>query len=382
MRGLVVPERTEDFTADPVELFFDLTFVFAFSQLVGHLIHHPTWTGGGEALLIFLVLWLPWSQFTWSANAVSGNSRTSRSVFLIATIVSVPMAASVSTAFEGGGPLVGIGAAAILLLGLALMVSGLETGSIEYRSAIEYSIPNLVFAGLMIVGGFLDGDARVVVWIIALVTVVFAAVRSGSGTWIVRSGHFAERHGLIIIIALGEVIVAIGVAVVDALEEDGALSAPTALSLVAAGVFATLLWWSYFDRPLPALEHRAEGLPASERGPFARDVYTFGHIPIVAGIILAAAALEEITLHPDEPLHGEFRLMLVAGIGGFLGGVAIAAFRAFRAIAKERIAAFVAIGAVLAFGADLDGLLLIVIIDCIIAVALLVEHRRVEGSAS
>ena len=94
MRGIELPERTEDFTADPVELFFDLAYVLAFSQLVGHLVHHPTWRGVGEAALLLWLLWLPWSQFTWSANAVSGNGRTVRVLFLVGTAISVPMAAS------------------------------------------------------------------------------------------------------------------------------------------------------------------------------------------------------------------------------------------------------------------------------------------------
>jgi low temperature requirement protein LtrA len=105
MRGLEVPDRTEDFTADPVELFFDLAFVFAFSQLVHMLIVHPDWEHVGKAAMIFLLLWLPWTQFTWSANAVPGNQRSVRLGFLVATVASVPMGAAVDTAFDGSGAL-------------------------------------------------------------------------------------------------------------------------------------------------------------------------------------------------------------------------------------------------------------------------------------
>lgn len=105
MRGLRVPDIEEDFTADPVELFFDLAFVFAFSQIVGLLLAEPTWQTIRDATLIFLLLWLPWSQFAWSANAVAGNSREVRLLFLTATAASVPMAASISTAFDQGGGL-------------------------------------------------------------------------------------------------------------------------------------------------------------------------------------------------------------------------------------------------------------------------------------
>ena len=94
MKGVEVPDREQDFTADPVELFFDLVFVFAFSRLVYHLVHHPDWTGVGEFALLFTMIWLPWTQFTWSANAVPGNQRPVRVLLLIGTVVSVPMGAS------------------------------------------------------------------------------------------------------------------------------------------------------------------------------------------------------------------------------------------------------------------------------------------------
>ena len=134
-----------------------------------------------------------------------------------------------------------------------------------------------------------------------MLVVTYGTIRAGSSEWLVRPGHFAERHGLIVIVALGEVIVALGIPVVAALEESAALPLETIAALVAAGTFAGLLWWAYFDRPLPALEHRHEATEdVIQRGRFARDVYTYAHLPIVAGIILCAAALEEITLHPRQ----------------------------------------------------------------------------------
>ena len=118
-RGLDVPELAEDFTADPVELFFDLAFVFAFSQLVAHLIHHPTWTGAAEAWLLFAMLWMAWSTFTWSANAVSGNARSVLVIFLIATAATLPAAGGVTTAYEGEGMVFAISVSIILAMALA-----------------------------------------------------------------------------------------------------------------------------------------------------------------------------------------------------------------------------------------------------------------------
>ncbi len=382
MRGLVVPDASEDFAADPVELFFDLAFVFAFSQLVGLLISTPTWNSVGQATLIFLMLWLPWTQFAWSANAVPGNSRTVRLLFLVATAASVPMAASVQTAFDQSGPLFAIPLAVIFLMGIALMVVGLPSDSQVFRSAITYGAPTLVAMAAVVIGGFLDGDARVVAWIMGVLIVIYSTIRAGSSEWIIRAGHIAERHALILIVALGEVIVAIGNSVVIPLDEDGGFPAQAVVALVAAGVFAGLLWWAYFDRVQPAFEHRMEETSPAERGKFARDVYTYAHAPIVAGVILSAVAMEEMALHPTDPLPAAFRAMGAAGILLYFGGVGIGVYRSFATIARER---FIAVGVIIVLmgvGGDINGVVLLVGIDLILLATLIFEHRRIEGRPS
>ncbi len=378
MRGLVVPEKTEDFTADPVELFFDLAFVFAFSQLVHLLIVHPDWEHIGKAAIIFLLLWLPWTQFTWSANAVPGNQRSVRLAFLIATAASVPMAAAVETAFEGSGALFAIPLAVILLMGLGILVTGIETGSAEFASAVRYSWPNVVAMIVLVVGGFLDGSLRYVAWIATILIVTWSTIRAGDGDWVVRPGHFAERHGLIIIVALGEVIVALGNAVVDPLSEGGGFGATTVVALAATGVAAGALWWSYFDRVQPALEHRAEDLDGRDRGHFARDAYTYAHMPIVAGVILIAVGLEDAALHPGEPLRLAYRMILLAGIACFVGGIGVGTWRAFRVLPLERLAGVAAIAAFLVLAGPLDAVWLIVIIDAFAIAGLVAEHFRIE----
>ena len=378
MRGLNIPERDEDFTADPVELFFDLAFVYAFSRLVAHLVHHPDWTGAWEAALLFGILWLPWSWFTWAANAVPGNQRMVRAVFLVATAVTVPMAASVETAFDSGGATFAVSGAVIMLMSIALQVLAFDSDSATYRSTIQLASPVLGAIALLVIGGFVDGDARVALWVATVAIILVATLFAGSGDWIVRSGHFAERHGLILIIALGEVIVAIGIAVSGSLDEGG-LDGSTRLGLLAAGVFAGLLWWSYFDRVLPALEHKGEQLEGQPRGPYARDVYTWAHAPIIGGVIAAAAAVEEILLHPNDPLPAEFRTMFVFGVGLMVLGIAIAVFRAWRAIARERLAALAVIVVLALISGSWDGVWLLVAVDIVIFVALVVEHLRIES---
>ena len=384
MRGLVVPESTEDFTADPVELFFDLAFVFAFSQLVWLLVHDPTWEGAAEAGLLFLVLWLVWSTFTWAANAVSGNARPVRAIFLVATAASVPMGASVTTAFSSGGGTFALGASFIVAMGIGLQLWGLSgdgLASDEFRSVIRYGIPNVAAMTLLIIGAFLDDGQRKSLWILFVVVVLMGMVVARYGDWIVRPGHFAERHGLIVIIALGEVVVAIGISVVTSLTDAGGLPNVTLVGLTAAGVLAGLLWWSYFDRVLPALEHRGESLYGRPRSHFTADVYTGLHVFIVGGIIATAAAVEEILLHPQDEVHTEFLVMFAAGLTLFFGGIAAAALRAYRAVAVERMAAAAAIIALTYLGRSWDGVTLLIAVDIIVFLSLVAEHLRVEASS-
>ncbi len=377
MRAIELPPLTEDFTADPVELFFDLAYVFAFSQLVRLLIEEHTWAGVGKAALLFALLWLPWQQLTWSANAVSGNGRPVRALFLIATVVSIPMAGSTTFALEGGGPIFAISLAVIMLIGFRMQTLATST-EINYREAIiSWIAPNLVAITVLVIGSFTDGSTRLVFWLAAAGIVLWAMIRAAEGEWLVRPGHFAERHGLIVIIALGEVIVAIGIPVVATLRKGESLAGATVLALLAAGAFAGLLWWAYFDRPSPGLEFAASKLDGRSAGQYIRDVYTWAHAPLVAGIILSAAALEEIALHPLDEVELAFRAMLAGGLFLFLIGVAIAVWRAFRAQAIERTVGAAVIAAIVFLGASLAGVVMLGLVVVVMFVVLVLEHQRI-----
>ncbi len=380
MRGVTIPDREEDFAADPSELFFDLVFVFVFSRLVDHLVHHPNWPGIGEFALLFTMIWMPWTQFTWSANTVAGNSRPVRLLFLVATVASIPMAGSVTAALDDGAPVFAISLSIILSMGLFTMAFGLHENEPEVlRSILRYSTLNWVAVVLMVTGGFVEHDVRIVLWVAAMTAVISGTVRAGRYEWLVRPGHFAERHSLILIVALGEVIVALGVPVVEQLDDGAGLPGRTVVALVAAGVFAGALWWGYFDRPSPALENRHESIEGGvARGRYARDIYTYAHFPLIAGVVLATAALEEITIHPDEPLAEPFRWMFFAGLAMYLAAVVIAVARAFRVLAVERLGAIaVMLGVVVALR-EVDGVILLAATDAVLVATLLAEHYRVE----
>lgn len=379
MKGIEVPEKTEDFTADPVELFFDLAFVFAFSQLVGRLLHDADWAGVGKTALLFWMIWLPWSQFTWAANAVSGNGRAVRVFFLVATAASVPMAASISTAFDDGGPVFAISICVIMAMGISTMLLGVGDDPAIRRANRLWGTPIVVAMVVLLVGSALDGGARIAVWCLMALIVMTAMGFAGQGDWLIRGGHFAERHGLILIVALGEIIVAIGIPVVVDLEEGHGLPGDTVLALVAAGAFAGIMWWAYFDRVAPALEHRAESVVGDrDRGRYARDIYTGAHSVIVAGVVLTAAALEEITLHPGDEIPDAFRMMLFGGISMTLVGVVVAIWRAFGVLAGERLGGILLIGLIVALTGSVDGLVVLIAVDLALVAVLATEHVRIE----
>lgn len=380
MKGITVPEQTEDFTADPVELFFDLAYVLAISQLVGRVVDQPSWAGVGDTALLFGLLWLPWQQLTWAANMVSGRGRDVRLIFLAATTVSVPVAASTSTALHDGGRVFAVGIGLIMALGFAMQVLAVDLGSARGRAVVWWATPNVVALVVLLVGSLADGGARRSLWLLATAIVLVAMILAGRNEWLIRTGHFAERHGLIVIIALGEVIVATGLPVIAALEVGRGVPAASTVALAACGAFAGLMWWSYFDRPGPALEHRASGIEGDRhRGRFVRDVYTWAHAPIVAGIILAAAALEHIALHPTDPLPVAHRALLAGGASLVLLGILAAVWRAFGKVAPERAAALPLIAVVVGGLGPSSGLVALIGLDVALAAMLALEHRRIES---
>lgn len=344
MKNVPIPSREEDFTADPVELFFDLSFVFAFSRLVFHLVHYPTLEGFGEFLLLFTLIWMAWSNFTWSANAVAGNSRFVRAIFLLATAISLPMGASLEAPFGEGSIVFAITVSAILAMPMLMGATLLTDDKDVQSSNTRYLLFTLAGIVLVLAGGFTDDAWQTGFWVAAVAWLIFSTLDAGGGDWLVRPGHFAERHGLIVIIALGEVIVAIGAPAVATLSGSGGFDGKLVAAMTAAGLLAGMLWWSYFDRPLPALEHRhGELTDAKDSSRFARDVYTYNHFFIVGSILVMAAALEEIMLHPGDPLPDAFRWMLFIGISGFLLGVVMSIVRAYSNLALERLVAVAAL---------------------------------------
>ncbi|MDQ0940846.1 low temperature requirement protein A [Streptomyces sp. V1I1] len=313
----------------PAELFFDLVFVYAITQVTALMAADPSALRLVGAMVVLALLWWCWCCFAWLGNVVRADSGAMFAVLVAVMAVVLVVSLAVPEVYDdlpGGlyAPLVFVlcyGAVRILHL-VTYWISSPGDQALHAtlrRTALLSVAPPFA---LLLVGSSLTGVAQVLVWLGAVAIDYFGIYLTGSSGWRVSSpGHFAERHGLIVIIALGESIVAIGVGVADLPISTPVLAATAAGVLVVAG-----LWRLYFRQISESAEHRLTELDGDDRTRLARDAYTFLHLPLVAGIVLTALGMKKVlhqvadSEHYDlsEPLHGVVAWALAGGVGIFL----------------------------------------------------------------
>jgi low temperature requirement protein LtrA len=305
----------EEQRATTLELFFDLVFVFAVTQVSHLLLDNLTFEGAGQALFALLVVWWAWNYTTWVTNELDPDSFVVRLVLIGVMLASMVMAVAIPAAF-GERALLFVGAYVTIQVGrhtfLAFGASG--PGTLE-RARAERILAWFVFSAVFwLAGGFAEGDARTALWLIALAIDYSAPLflywipfrpRVSSSTWDVETSHFAERFQLFMIIALGETIIITG-ATTAAGDLDAAVMAAFGLAFLSTAA----LWWLYFNYVARVAEKRLELAP--DRTRLARDGYTYMHVLLVAGVILAAVGDELVIAHPTDVLPAE-ELAAVAG---------------------------------------------------------------------
>ncbi|WUC49920.1 low temperature requirement protein A [Streptomyces sp. NBC_00554] len=313
----------------PAELFFDLVFVYAITQVTALMAADPTAQRLLGAGVVLALLWWCWCCFAWLGNVVRADSGPMFGVLIAVMAVVLVVSLTVPEVYTDapGGldtPLVFVlcyGAVRILHL-VTYWLSDREDQALHAtlrRTALLSVAPPFV---LLLVGSAFTGITQILIWLGAVLIDYLGIYVTGSSGWRVASpGHFSERHGLIVIIALGESIVAIGVGV-----SGLPLNAPVLLAAPAGLLVVAGLWRLYFRRLSEPAEHRLAALEGDDRTRFARDVYTFLHLPLVAGVVLTALgmkkALQQVadTDHYDlsEPLHGVVAWALTGGVGIFV----------------------------------------------------------------
>jgi low temperature requirement protein LtrA len=334
--GALLRDRTGDQRVTNIELFFDLVYVFAVTQLSHHLLAEPTVRGALQSALLLAMVWLLWSYTTWVTNWIDPERTVVRVVLVVLMLIGLAMSAALPRAFAGLGWVVGAGYAVQQVGRSAFMVAALRRppGQRPAGEALARNFERIlawcVLSGaLAVAGGVATGPWRYALWILAVATDVTGGLagfwtpglgRSLTRDWTIEGGHFAERCQAFILIALGESIVIIGATLSAARHIAG-----TAVwAFVAAFAGSVSLWWLYFDRSAQA---SAAVIAASEDpGRIARAAYHLIHPVMVAGIIVAAAGDDKILTGPAAHASAPSAWMILGGPGLFLAGHA--AFKA------------------------------------------------------
>jgi len=303
----------------PLELFFDLVFVFAITQVTALMAEEPTWTGLAKGMLVLSALWWAWASYSWLTNTVNAEEGATRAVMIAAMAATLVASLAVPGAFGDEALLFALAYAVVRLLHIVIYI--LQAPTSDVRAAIERMAPGfVVFCGLLIAASFFDGWVQGAIWCFALIVHVTGLWFTGVRGWSVSPSHFAERHGLILIIALGESIVSIGVGAAG-LEVDAGVIVAATLGILATSA----LWWAYFDVVAPVAERRLRRAQGEERARLARDSYTFLHLPMVAGIVLLALGVKKAISHTHDELDIVPAVALCGGVALYL--LALVAFR-------------------------------------------------------
>jgi low temperature requirement protein LtrA len=270
----------------PIELFFDLVFVFAFTQVTTLWLDDSSWAGLGRGLLVLAVLWWVWASYAWLTNVADAGTGLVTAVLLFATGAAFIAALTVPEAFGAHRLLCGVALFAVVLafVGLYALVSRDEPELLD--AVLRMSRMVVPAAALILAAAFVPSGVRPVLWGLSLVAGFVGPQLGGVGGWRVEPAHFAERHGLIVIIAVGESLGAIGFGARHTHLGAGVIAA-VVLGLVVAASF----WLGYFDYVSSGVQRLLSEKRSTSRVAFARDAYTYGHLPMVVGIVLFAFAM-------------------------------------------------------------------------------------------
>jgi low temperature requirement protein LtrA len=321
----------------PLELLFDLVFVFAFTQVTTVLSDDPTWSGLGHGLLTLAALWWAWAAYAWLTNTVDPEDGAVWGAMLFAMAAMFVAALAVPDAFGRHGVVFGVAFLVVNIMHLTLYALGARNDR-DLLAAILRTAPlALSGAALIVAAGFVHGALRPLLWLAALAVGLFGPLLGSLSGWRLQPDHFVERHGLIVIIAIGESLVAIGLGA-----RDTKLGASVIVAAVLGLVVVTSFWLAYFDffqtRGRQLLADRS----GAERTGLARDIYTYLHLPMVAGIVLFAFALKETLAHVGDDLDTVPAFGLCGGPALYLLAYVALRFRVGRTLRSGRLVAAIA----------------------------------------
>ena len=292
----------------PLELFFDLVFVLAITQCTALMADNPTWTGLAQGMLVLGVLWWSWVGYAWLTSVVNPEEGIVRFAIFAAMAALLVTALCVPQAFGDLALLFACSYGVVRFGQIVLFAVASRDDPALRRSVAGLAGGTAIGVGLLVSASFADGALQGALWLLALLLDMGEPFLFGTDGWRLVPGHFADRHGLIVIIALGESIVAIGVGAELGVDAGVVVAATLGIAVAAA------LWWLYFDIVALVAERRlSNAAEGRERNEIARDSFSYLHFPMVAGIVLVALGMKKTLAHVGDPLE---LVPAVAALGG------------------------------------------------------------------
>ena len=353
----------------PLELFFDLVFVLALTQCTALMADEPTWEGLAKGLLILAVLWWSWSGYAWLTSLVDPEEGVVRIAMFGAMAAFLVAALCVPDAFDDSALIFAVAYAGVRGAHLVLYAISSRDDPNLRHSVITLAESSAVGVGLLTAAAFTDGALQGALWTLAIVLDYGGPYFFGVEGWKLMPSHFAERFGLIVIIALGESIVAIGVGV-DTAEVDAGI----VVAAVLGTIVAAALWWLYFDVVALVAERRlSQAAPGRERNSIGRDAYGYLHMPMVAGIVLLALGFKKTLGHVEEPLKLVPVVALLGGTAMYLLAHVLFRLRNVHRFSWQRLLCAVVLLALIPVGVELAALGTLAIVAALLVVLIVYE---------
>jgi low temperature requirement protein LtrA len=355
----------------PLELFFDLVFVLALTQCTALMSDEPTWAGVAKAMLVLGVMWWAWVGYAWLTSVVEPEETLVRFAMFGAMAAFLVVALCVPQAFGDWALLLACAYAAVRIAHIALFVLASRDDPQLRRSTIGLAVSTAVGTGLLVGAAFADGLLQGLLWLVALAIDLGGPYLFGVDGWRLVPGHFAERHGLIIIIALGESIVAIGVGA------EFGLDAAVVTGAVLGVAVAAALWWLYFDVVALVAERRlSDAAPGREQNAIARDSFSYLHLPMIAGIVLLALGLKKSLGDIGEPLHAVPAVALLGGVALYLLAHVAFRWRNVHRFSVQRLVAAAVLLALIGLALAIPALATVAIVTAVLALLIAYESLR------
>jgi low temperature requirement protein LtrA len=367
----LTPALREGERVMPLELFFDLVFVLAITQCTTLMADDPTWEGLARGMLVLGVLWWSWVGFSWLTSVVDPEEGAVRIAIFGAMAALLIVSLCVPEAFGGLALEFALAYGVVRVGQIVLFVLASRDDPELRRSVTGLAVGTAIGVGLLIGASFLDGFAQGALWALALLLDMGEPFVFGGEGWKLSPGHFAERHGLIIIIALGESIVAIGVGAEVGLSFGVATAGVLGIALAAAQ------WWIYFDVvALVAARRLAEAAVGRVQNAMARDSYSYIHFAMVAGIVLVALGLKKTLGDVDDALKLEPAFAMLGGLAIYLLAHVAFRYRNIRSINRQRLVLAIVLFALIPLALEISALAILTIVNVLIWGLIVYETTR------